>query len=486
MVKARPVLFIACMIILVAINGVAAGAAAKIAPKAKTEKMAPTNIGPTPVAIAGITPWGQDRGDPARSGRSPFKGPGANLTETASASIEEGGQLHISLPGISVPGILEGGGNGEISYTTSALTTLRVGPANRIYFVVMGSEEIGCYDLVSYKLAKGEEWRHPQLETTYGINTDGDVYDSCIYDIDHAGLRRIEKAGDVGWIQLGTDPWINSVMCVGENIYACTMSEVDKGNICAFNADGDLVWSQQWSGPVPEAAAEDAEGCVYYLTDGNIVHKRNPDGSIVWNFSIANVRTPVPSMKDIEGGPIVGDDGRIWVCLSYVPSSKEFVGNGLPYVVLNADGTKFKAGTYPPHKEPVFACYGANADFYILFKDNTLTCYSNWDQPEWTTEIGNANPVWDMVMDSDNLIYINYTAEGIQAFEPKQYISVIDPSDGKVLKTVMLDIPDGVVSATGDLALGNGKLFYLNEVGIIKEFSMGIAKKLGLGKMQLY
>jgi len=77
-----------------------------------------------------------------------------------------------------------------------------------------------------------------------------------------------------------------------------------------------------------------------------------------------------------------------------------------------------------------------------------------------------------MVMDSDSMIYLLYTAWGIQSLGEACYLAVIDPSDGEILENRMLDVEEKWCNAHSELAIGaDGKLFYLNAWGFLKQFS---------------
>jgi len=77
-----------------------------------------------------------------------------------------------------------------------------------------------------------------------------------------------------------------------------------------------------------------------------------------------------------------------------------------------------------------------------------------------------------MVMDADNIIYILYTAWGVQSLGEACYLAVIDPSDGSILKNLMVDVEEKWCNAHSELAIGaDGKLFYLNAAGFLKQFS---------------
>jgi len=215
--------------------------------------------------------------------------------------------------------------------------------------------------------------------------------------------------------------------------------------------------------------AEDAQENVYFVDSGTVFYKLNPDGTTAWEIQPPAFDSGT-YVSCRERGPICGNDGRVWVTVPYRPGS--WRGSGLPWSVFNNDGTTYKDGRHGKDKIPTRACYGGNDRFYIAYKTPTLDCFEDWDEEVWSIQLSENGTVLDMIMDVDNMIYLTYTAWGVQAFGEACYLAVIDPSDGEILKNILIDVPEEWCNAHGDLAIGaDGKLFYLNSAGFLKEFS---------------
>jgi hypothetical protein len=456
----------ACIIVLLAISGTAWGDSAK--PK-QTEQLEIKQPGLLDLELTfEPSPWPVWRGDAARTGRSKLKGPGASLLETASVDLFDK----------------------QLTYTKKISDSTLYGPKYKDYYLVIEDREAAFYELrvgpgnnlifeydeqdphypqmFSYDMSSGEKWGVSYSSPhSIALDSRGRIYDALSYV--SVKLRCWDRDGNKVWVTEGPPIYKPSVITIGERLYAGLRVPGTGYTVSAFDLDGTILWTSETFSDRTYRLAEDAQENVYFVDDDTVLYKLNADGTTAWE-----IQPPASGSGDYPGcrewGPICGNDGRVWVTVPYHPGSMR--GSSLPWSVFNNDGTTYKDGMHGKDKIPMRACYGGNDRLYIAYKTPSLACFEDWDEEVWSIQLSANGEVLDMVMDSDNMIYLIYTAWGVQSFGEACYLAVIDPSDGTILKNLMVDVEEKWCNAHSELAIGaGGKLFYLNAWGFLKQFS---------------
>ena len=454
--------FLFCIVVLLAVGGNASGADVKEEESKTVIEFRGTDLELT----FEPSPWPVWRGDAARTGRSKLKGPGASLLETASVDLFDREFI--------IKVVVKGqfGSHTVKKYLvvadrSASFAELRVGPGNNLIFEYGGNYPANNPRMYSYDMSSGEKWGKYYF-TIHNIALDsrGRIYDTLAY-ASHK-LRCWDRDGDEVWVV--DDPSIHkpSVITIGERLYVGFSAEA-KYFVGAFDLDGNELWRSAPHKKRVERLAEDSDGGVYLTGFNTAFQKLNPDGTSAWEIQPPTPGS-VPNPGCEERGPICGSDGHVWVTVPYYPGNMR--PPRLPWSVFNSDGTTYKEGKHGKDKIPMRACYSSDDRFYIAYKTPSLACFEDWDEEVWSIQLSENGEVLDMVMDADNMIYLIYTAWGIQSLGEACYLAVIDPSDGEILKDILIDVPEEWCNAHSDLAIGaDGKLFYLNSAGYLKEFS---------------
>jgi hypothetical protein len=169
---------------------------------------------------------------------------------------------------------------------------------------------------------------------------------------------------------------------------------------------------------------------------------------------------------------VAGRDGRVWLAIPEVGYAvvldmngavyKEF-GGGIPLPGWMQGGgvTAIAAGS----DGRVYMAHGPAA-----FAGPTIGCYEDWDQSVWTASFPLGSTIHDVILDSENRIYVCY----LHAEDPANYSyrwKCLNPNDGSTIYTeVDTGVPDYLCKnyLGGELAIGDdGRLVLLHEGGFL-------------------
>ena len=413
-----------------------------------------------------MQPWPTRRCNPARTGRSLATGPGFSLVETASADLF-GGVLEYD-SSLTGGGIM--GGSLDEAIRAEALDGLLIGFNNMLYFRYTPVKAFFAFSIPGGQVWSREEWGYFYP----GINLSG--YVIGLYNGNYKLVNCIKNDETLVWgKQIMGERGPYGFFAVGKRVYVDGLWDKNQNNedifhISAYDKDGYPLWFSGAQLNNIHTCAEDAQGNAYFRDASPALLRINPDGSEAWRVPF-HIEAG-DDYTDMGIGPICGADGRIWVC-SKDESAPRRIGSGLPYIVLNSDGSKYKSGGFGDKGTPASACYGGDNRLYVGFYGTEVTCFDDWNQEIWsTTMYSGGKEILDMVMDKDNVIYVVYAAVGAEIPGLGCYLSVLDPVDGSVKKTLLLNIPPEWSGSLTELAIGeDGKLFLLNSAGYLKEFS---------------
>jgi hypothetical protein len=434
--KLRSVIFITCIIVILAMGGTARGDSAK--PDDSKKIIGTEGIGKE--MFTAVSPWPNERCYADRQGRSDYQGPGTNLYES----------LLIDLHNLGLE-----------STSGAWFGNLRVGPGNSIYFTY--NVNMGERRLCSYNLTDGIVWQEEcEVASDPGLDGYGNVY-----YIDGSGRDLVcrRPGGEIKWqVTLPEAAMFTTfrVMTVGDRIYVdADLPGWDYFFAVGKNGQVEATW--EYDGLWIRNVAEDSSGNFYLgyhrLDTDEGLYKIDKDGNELWHslLELPGI-TPYPSADYSDRGPILLNDGRI--CGTKRDSSFEGLSSSeQPYYVVNGDGSLLKSGYLGQGRDPYYVCYGKDGKLYISHW-GMVACYDNFAKA-WETHLPGAENFESMVMDTDGLIY------GVSLY----YLTVVDPMTGELVTKLRLS-DSAPPSPYHNLAIGDDRhLFWLNSRGYLTVFA---------------
>ena len=348
-------------------------------------------------------------------------------------------------------------------YYPKRVKGLLTGQNDRVYYINSESNMFVAHDLTS-----GLQWEHPISHISQFLCID-DFLGPFVINEDRHRLYNLDTNGNIRWSQYISEHLkkglLNEVWVVGQRIYVSSC--INGGSyVFAWGRTGALAWGAGPFTALVMGVAEDPDGHAYIQTRTGL-HRYDPDGNNTW---CAEFKEPTEKWAYGEDlGPIIGQDGRVWV---NDPFTKEFY-------VYNQDGTVYKQGDYSMLRTgfctPTAACVGSDGRFYVaVFQD--IVCYDDWTDEVWRMRNGYDRSIQDMIMGQDDMIYVLYIhmPGGGGASYSHKWIS-LNPADGNTITELDIGVPEEYEGGGGELAIGeDGKLLHLNHTGYLAVFSPGL------------
>ena len=434
--KPRSVIFITCIIVILAMGGIARGDSAK---PDDSKKFIGTE-GIHKEMFTAASPWPNDRCYADRHGRSAYEGPGTNLYESIVIDLHTLG----------------------LESTSGAwFGNLRIGPGNSIYFTY--NVNMGERRVCSYNIADGIVWQE-KCEVLSDISLDG--YGNVYYI--KASTQKLvcrRPGGEITWeLALPHASMFSTFMVktVGDRIYVDSEIMGPDG-FYAIGKNGEVEARWVHDGLAIKNVCEDSSGNFYigyHRSDTNEgLYKIDKDGNEKWQSTLELPGiTPYPSGSYRDKGPILLDGGLI--CGTKRSSSaEEWTSSEQPYYVVNSDGSLIKSGYFGFGRTPNDVCYGKDGRLYVSHW-GMVACYDNFSKA-WETHLPGAENFESMVMDSNGLLY------GVSLY----LLMVMDPETGN-LETELRLSDSAPPSPYHELAIGaNRNLIWLNSKGYLTVFA---------------
>ena len=250
------------------------------------------------------------------------------------------------------------------------------------------------------------------------------------------------------------------IRCVGNRIYTSTYFE-GKITVQAWEKNSDFAWFMYPGDSWITGIGEDPGKFTYIQTvEGLWQHD--------WGFTDTWFNPSVTPENsdgafDDFAGPIIGNDGRVWVNL---PWSKK-------YEVYNKDGSLHKEGSYSEYHSNHIkgACVGGDGRFYVAGWFD-VQCFSDWNNLEWHLEFDHSIRILDMAMGKDNTLYILYGTDGEGLHDTTYHWTSLDPADGSIIYEADIQVPQFFQAwSKGEIAIGEkNRLIILLHTGYMAIF----------------
>jgi len=398
-------------------------------------------------------PWPSVRGGATHRSWSTYPGPPGDARQIAAFDIP------------SDKGLAAG------DYT---FVSLLAGPDDRLY--CEGEWKLTAYDISSGYL--WEEWSCPIANPCY-LDGEGNIYIVNFYQTE---LQCLDPEGNELWsytVPSGVH-W-DQFLGVGRRIYVGRSVGMDL-YVDVLDKSGNLIYT---AGPLYAAVhgmVEDPNAAAYFQTQYGL-YQYDWNGVETWHVDFPHSDDWINlGVRALE--PLVGRDHKVWV---HSPYRKRVY-------IYNPDGTLAHTSSYAnsPDDEPTAVCYGSDRHLYVAYKGGRLKCYEDWTTQLWDVQLPGTVGPHDMIMDSDNRIYIHYTTiPTLTALIIRHHWASINSDTGAtIFSTVITDMPNKFIDETrGELAIGeDNRLIYLNLDGYMVVFEplmLRYAPDIKLEKFQL-
>jgi len=472
-------------------------------------------------------PWPLDRGSVTNSGRALFEGPKTHLTKTRTIDLTTLDQKFQEF-------LAELKGD--------EFASLRVGPEGWIYFTFLFKKLPHYISLVGYNLNTGIEWREPSFDRGICLQR---VQWTSPYDFrwyvcnctSNLGIGRMNLDDTLypgGCPLQGDNYTLNSdprLLMAGMTI--CATADVEFEGMDDYHVfsmfkgiSGDQIKGPRLSRHGVFYVCENNQGDVFARLDNEHVNKYNADSSEAGDEPETSSQLKELSIRPkYFMQPILGSDGCIWVSSIYTAQPEKDPPDcyGGRYTVIYDAGQAeaiLKSGDYGPGKIVRKASYGSNSRLYIATNDDVITCYENWNQKLWETQLGEKPKavvpktkgmakmkavegsdeessggeinkmelkpsayqmekavvdkddgyISEMIMDKDDKIYILRTNWRDTEDDKWCKLYILDPSTGEVLTEKELT-PGGNLGPHNWIAIGpDKKLLWMNSAGWLKVY----------------
>ncbi|MEL7118376.1 MAG: PQQ-binding-like beta-propeller repeat protein [Bacteroidota bacterium] len=252
------------------------------------------------------------------------------------------------------------------------------------------------------------------------VGADGTIY----FGSDDAKLYAMNADGTEKWsFETGARVRVDAAIGSDGTIYVGS----DDAKLYALNTDGTEKWSYTAGAPIKASPCMDADGTIYFGDDGGIFYALNSDGTEKWKFTTVD-------NNPFLGGPVLGEDGTIYVGTKRGPTSDAAV-----FYAINANGTEQWKYTFAPSSEdPSFQSdilgtptVGADGTVYITFNDGNLYAFradgtikfnykvatddpaERWDQAIWTSPALTEDGILYFQDYSGNVYALQVSASGL-------------------------------------------------------------------------
>jgi len=314
--------------------------------------------------------------------------------------------------------------------------------------------------LTAYDISSGylwEEWATPVANPCY-LDGEGNIYIINYYQTE---LQCLDPDGNELWSYTAPagSHW-NAFLGVGKRVYVARQSGMDF-YVFVLDKDGNLIHT---TGPLfarLHGMVEDPNVATYFQTQYGL-YQYAWDGTETWHVDFPHDDDWVDlGVSALE--PLVGRDHKVWV---HSPYRKRIY-------IYNPDGTLAHTSSYiySPDDEPMAVCYGSNRNLYVAYRGGRLKCYEDWATELWDVQLPGGVGPHDMIMDSDNRIYIHYTTiPTVAALIIRHHWATLAPDTGAtIFSTAIAGMPNKFLGETrGELAIGeDNRLIYLNLDGYI-------------------
>ena len=318
-----------------------------------------------------------------------------------------------------------------------------------------------------------------QFETTRAVSAsvtvgaDNTVYIPC----EDGKLYALDPNGSLIWSYDANTPLISSPTIGPDGtLYVGGMN----GKLYAVDINGNLLWTHSTEGFIYSSPAVSAEGKIYVGSQDGVLYALGQDGSELWSFETKGPgKVPRGS---IFASPAIGADETIYVAGLYDPNL---------YAIDPIDGSvkwtcNFEFPLYPhypegptefgwPFASPVIADDGViyqtflyDTKLYaiepqsggIIWSVDLADPTSDWFDPNYAQEYGDADGWSEPVLGPDGTIYVSFD-------DP--YLRAIDPT-GKILWMNRLGDMGGFTLTVGSnsniyAACDDGNLYVINPDG---------------------
>ncbi len=385
-----------------------------------------------PLLLEPTVPWPSVRGGATHRSWSSYPGPPGAAHEIAAFDIP------------SDKGLAPG------DYTFASLLA---GPDDRVYCV--GEWKLTAYDISSGYL--WEEWVCPISNPCY-LDGEGNIYTVNFYQTE---LQCLDPDGNELWsYTVPSGMHWNQFLGVGKRIYVGRSDGLDL-YVDVLDKSGNFIYT---AGPLYAAVhgmVEDPNAAAYFQTQYGL-YQYDWSGVETWHVDFPHSDDWINlGVRALE--PLVGRDHKVWV---HSPYRKRVY-------IYNPNGTLAHTTSYAnsPDDEPTAVCYGSNNNLYVAYRGGRLKCYEDWATELWDVQLPGAVGAHDMIMDSDNCIYIHYTSiPTLTALILRHHWASINSDTGAIFfSTAITDMPNKFLSERrGELAIGeDNRLIYLNLDGYI-------------------
>jgi outer membrane protein assembly factor BamB len=306
-----------------------------------------------------------------------------------------------------------------------------------------------------------------QFETTRAVSasvtvgTDNTVYIPC----EDGKLYALDPNGLLIWNYDANTPLISSPTIGPDGtIYVGGMN----GKLYAVDINGNLKWTHSTEGFVYSSPAVSSEGNIYIGSQDGVLYTLDRDGSELWCFETKGPgKVPRGS---IFASPAIGADETVYILGLYDPnlyaldpndgSSKwtcHFESQGWPFAspVIAYDGTIYQTLLYDTNLYAIEPQDGG-----IIWSVDLADPDSDWFDPNYAQEYGDADGWSEPALGPDGTIYVSFD-------DP--YLRAVDPT-GKIKWVRRLGNMGGftlTVSSDGKIyaACDDGNIYVLNSNG---------------------
>ena len=306
-----------------------------------------------------------------------------------------------------------------------------------------------------------------QFETTRAVSASITVgFDNTMYiPCEDGKLYALDPNGLLIWSYDANTPLISSPTIGPDGtLYVGGLN----GKLYAIDISGNLRWTHSTDGFIYSSPAVSADGKIYSGSQDGVLYALAQDGSKIWSFETKGPGE-VPR-GSIFASPAIGVDETVYVAGLYDPNlyalnpsdgslkwTCHFESQGWPFAspVIADDGTIYQTLLYDTN---LYAIEPQNGS--IIWSVDLADPESNWFDPNYASDYGNADGWSEPALGPDGTIYVSFDDPYLRAVDHAgniQWVRRLGDIGGFTL----------TVGNDGDIyaACDDGNLYVLNPDG---------------------